>query len=133
VNGSRYRGSVLLSPRFRWPVFFLLLLGVSILARLVRSPWLAVAILVAVAILYVAALARMALRSQAAASPPQAPRNVTPIEPRVTAPRVVIVEGPTSPGDDLESKLRTLDRLRDDGLVTDEEYEAKRASLIADL
>ena len=133
MNRSRYRGSVLLSPRFRWPIFFVLLLGVSILARLVRSPALAIAIVVAVAILYVAALARITLRSQAAAPPPQAPRNVTPIEPRVTAPPVVIVEGTASPGDDLDSKLRTLERLRGDGLVSDEEYEAKRASLIADL
>ena len=133
MNGSRYRDGVLLSPRFRWPVFFALLLGVSILARLVRSPWLAVAILVAVAILYVAALARIALRSGAPAPPPEAPRNVTPIEPRVAAPPVVIVEGTARPADDLEERLRTLDRLRGDGLVTDEEYEAKRASLIADL
>jgi hypothetical protein len=71
------------------------------------------------------------------------PRNVTPAEPQIGAAAasiaanrpapVVVVEGTASPGDDLESKLRTLDRLRGDGLVTDEEYEAKRASLIADL
>ena len=32
----------------------------------------------------------------------------------------------------LESKLEALDRLRASGMVTDEEYEAKRAQLIAD-
>jgi hypothetical protein len=45
---------------------------------------------------------------------------------------VVVIE-PTGPGaETLEAKLLTLDRLRDDGRLTEAEYEAKRAQLIAD-
>jgi hypothetical protein len=78
--------------------------------------------------------------------PPPDPRNVTPPEPpittssrssstigpRPTSPHVVVIE-PTDPGaETLEAKLLTLDRLRDDGRLTEAEYEAKRAQLIAD-
>jgi hypothetical protein len=80
--------------------------------------------------------------------PPPEPRNVTPPEPPVStrsasssgstigprpaAPPVVVIE-PTGPAaETLEAKLLTLDRLRDDGHLTDAEYEAKRAQLIAD-
>lgn len=71
-------------------------------------------------------------------------KNVTPHEPALSAgatssaesvavsgPSVIVVEPPDTT-DRLASKLKALDRLRADGLVTDEEYEAKRASLIAD-
>jgi hypothetical protein len=80
--------------------------------------------------------------------PPPDPRNVTPPEspistgsmsgssstigPRPAARPVVVIE-PTEPSaETLEAKLLTLDRLRDDGRLTDLEYEAKRAQLIAD-
>jgi hypothetical protein len=78
--------------------------------------------------------------------PPPDPRNVTPPEPpittssrssstigpRPTSPHVVVIE-PTGPAaETLEAKLHTLDRLRDDGRLTEAEYEAKRAQLIAD-
>jgi hypothetical protein len=54
------------------------------------------------------------------------------IGPRAAARPVVIIE-PTGPSaETLEAKLLTLDRLRDDGRLTDAEYEAKRAQLIAD-
>jgi hypothetical protein len=46
-------------------------------------------------------------------------------------PTVIVVEQPDG-GHRLAAKLEALDRLRADGLVTDEEYEAKRAKLIAD-
>jgi len=83
-------------------------------------------------------------------TPPPDPRNVTPPEPpistrsgsssgssstigpRPASPPVVVIE-PTGPAaETLEAKLLTLDRLREDGRLTDAEYEAKRAQLIAD-
>jgi hypothetical protein len=76
--------------------------------------------------------------------PPPEPRNVTPPESptstssnstigrRPASPPVVVIE-PTGPAaETLEAKLLTLDRLREDGRLTDAEYEAKRAQLIAD-
>jgi hypothetical protein len=80
-------------------------------------------------------------RSRPAAPPPD-PRNVTPADPAAsssstigprTAPAPVVVIEPAAGTDEtLEAKLATLDRLRDDGRLTDLEYEAKRAQLIAD-
>ena len=81
-------------------------------------------------------------------APPPDPRNVTPPEPpistrssarsgstigpRPATPPVVVIE-PTGPAaETLEAKLLTLDRLREGGRLTDAEYEAKRAQLIAD-
>jgi putative oligomerization/nucleic acid binding protein len=49
-----------------------------------------------------------------------------------TPPPSVIVVDPPDATEQLESKLQALDRLRASGLVTDDEYEAKRAKLIAD-
>jgi hypothetical protein len=72
--------------------------------------------------------------------PSLGPRNVTPPEasapngppvtPRPASHPVVVVE--PMPAETLETKLATLDRLRDDGRLTDAEYDAKRAQLIAD-
>ena len=69
------------------------------------------------------------------------PRNVTPIEPTIAPgatiepinrpPEVIVIE-PGDDGDRLEAKLQALDRLRANGLVTEAEYEAKRARLIAE-
>jgi hypothetical protein len=74
-------------------------------------------------------------------APSLGPRNVTPPEasnptsPPITrrpaSPPVVILD-PAPAAETLETKLATLDRLRDDGRLTDSEYEAKRAQLIAD-
>jgi len=74
-------------------------------------------------------------------APSLGPRNVTPPEASIpkgppTTPRppshpIVVVE-PAPAAETLETKLATLDRLRDDGRLTDAEYEAKRAQLIAD-
>jgi hypothetical protein len=71
-------------------------------------------------------------------------RNVTPDDPRLGqpdgagggnpaggSPTVVVVE-PEPPIDTLEAKLQVLDRLRANGLVSEAEYEAKRARLIAE-
>jgi hypothetical protein len=73
-----------------------------------------------------------------------ATKNVTPQEgwlppgarptggsPAAPAPSVIVVDPPDDTAR-LESKLEALDRLRASGLVTDDEYEAKRAKLIAD-
>ena len=74
-------------------------------------------------------------------APSLGPRNVTPPEASIpkgppTTPRppshpIVVVE-PAPAAETLETKLATLDRLRDDARLTDAEYEAKRAQLIAD-
>jgi hypothetical protein len=84
--------------------------------------------------------------------PPPDPRNVTPPEPpistrstsssssgwgstigpRPASPPVVVIEPGGSAAETLEAKLLTLDRLRGEGRLTDAEYEAKRAQLIAD-
>lgn len=68
-------------------------------------------------------------------------RNVTPVDPRLGgagetgraegSPTVVVVE-PEVRLDALEAKLQVLDRLRANGLVSEAEYEAKRARLIAE-
>lgn len=50
---------------------------------------------------------------------------------RTPAPSVIIVE-PQDGTERLEAKLEALDRLRATGAVTEAEYEAKRAQLIAD-
>jgi len=68
-------------------------------------------------------------------------RNVTPREealpPGIAArpsqdPTVVVVEAAERPSDDLAARLQALDRLKANGLVTESEYEAKRAQVIAD-
>jgi hypothetical protein len=71
-------------------------------------------------------------------------KNVTPREPALPpgaadAPESVAAKGPSviviDPADASErlaAKLQALDGLRADGLVSDDEYEAKRAQLIAD-
>ena len=71
-----------------------------------------------------------------------APRNVTPDEPAIPpgpaiapaarVPEIVVVEAGEDATARLEEKLQALDRLRANGLVSDAEYEAKRAKLIAE-
>ena len=61
--------------------------------------------------------------------PPAASPTVRPAA--TPAPSVIVVDPPDAT-ERLESKLEALDRLRASGLVTDDEYEAKRAKLIAD-
>ena len=80
--------------------------------------------------------------SRSAAGPPP-PRDVTPREPAIAsgssitprpdpAPVVIVEPAPGIAIETLEAKLATLDRLHDDGRLSDAEYEAKRAQLIAD-
>ncbi len=70
-----------------------------------------------------------------------APKDVTPREERVAVPDASTIAPPARPPvivvdpapiDELEHRLETLERLRTNGLLTDEEYEAKRAQAIAD-
>lgn len=75
--------------------------------------------------------------------PRPSPKDVTPREPHIAAsgggaiksaarPPVIVVDAPSAPVDDLEQRLRSLERLRTNGLLTEEEYEAKRARVIAE-
>jgi hypothetical protein len=127
-----------------WLVVALIVVGLAV-AREARSfgpiGLLAPILIVVVTVIIVPSWLR---RSPPSAAPP-APRDVTPreaadasssIAARPGPAPVVIIERPTAvlerPEATLASKLATLDRLRDDGRLTDTEYEAKRAQLIAD-
>jgi putative oligomerization/nucleic acid binding protein len=124
--------------RASWLLFFAFLIGSLVLLRFVRSPWLAVVLLVAfVGIRLLLAVAATRWTREPA---PRPTKNVTPVEPALPegrliapdrpGPEVVVVD-PEPPLDELEAKLAVLERLRANGLVTEAEYEAKRSSLIA--
>jgi hypothetical protein len=128
------------SSRATWLVigFGLALLVGSRFVRISPSIWLVLSAVVVVLVLIVGRQFGAGSVSGFRRTPP---RNVTPdeptiapgatIEPIARPPEVIVVE----PGDDaerLEAKLQALDRLRANGLVTEAEYEAKRALLIAE-
>lgn len=52
---------------------------------------------------------------------------------RQSGARVVIRDGAVSKGDNVEERLATLRRLRDSGLITADDYEAKKAEILAGL
>jgi hypothetical protein len=120
---------------------------VVVVARLSRSLGPAGLILTIVLVILLIRLARdlLQLRSRQSGDGRQrATKDVTPQEGRLApgaaatrasggspAPSVIVVEPPDGT-ERLEAKLEALDRLRATGLVTDDEYEAKRAQLIAD-
>lgn len=124
----------------RRPLFGLwLLVGIVFVAWIVTRFWRGfavfglMALIVPLAVLLILLGVTRAMSSRGRSSiaddwPP--PRNVTPAEP------TNIEAAPSTPhegtGETLEGKLRALDRLRADGLVSDAEYEAKRAQLISD-
>jgi hypothetical protein len=137
-----------MSPRSwnrAWLVVALIVVGLAV-AREARSfgvfgivgPLVAVVVVVII----VGAVAPSWLRPTRPPATPAAPRDVTPrepqietgatIAPRAAAPVVVIDPAGEPPIETLESKLATLERLRDDGRLSGAEYEAKRAQLIAD-
>jgi putative oligomerization/nucleic acid binding protein len=102
-------------------------------------------VLVVVALILLRNLVDAVRASSAGPDRRQAPtKNVTPHEPALppgegsseesTAGRVpsVIVIDPPDRSEQLAAKLQALDGLRADGLVSDDEYETKRAQLIAD-
>jgi hypothetical protein len=134
----RYRGDVRNPVRTSWLLFFAFLIGSGILLRLVRSPWLAAIVIVAFVLAWLALT--IVARTRSPSEPPRpAVKDVTPIEPKLPAgaisppdPAGVVIVGPETPMDDLTARLEALERLRARGLVTDAEYEAKRAQLIAD-
>jgi hypothetical protein len=128
-----------------WLVIALIVIGLAV-AREARTfglfGILGPVIAVAAVLLIVRAVAPSWIRPPRPSAPPPVPRDVTPHEPVVTpgstiSPRptpapVVVIEPAADAGETLETKLATLDRLRQDGRLTDVEYEAKRAQLIAD-
>jgi len=127
-----------------WLVVALIVVGLAV-AREARSfgavGMLAPILIIVVVVVIVGAIAPAWLRPWRPSAPPPPPRDVTPREPTVgpsptiarrpaSAP-VVVIESAAS-DETLEAKLATLDRLRSGGRLTDAEYEAKRAQLIAD-
>ena len=129
-----------------------LLLGLAVLAvlvsRLARGLGPAGIVLTFILVMVLIGLARELLRARSRPSGLDrwraATKNVTPHEPALPGdatptpgsveargPSVIVVE-PSDGTDRLGAKLEALDRLRADGLVSDDEYEAKRAQLIAD-
>jgi hypothetical protein len=130
-----------------WLLFGLAVLAVLV-SRLSRSLGSVGIILTVVLVIVVAALVREHLRSRSRPTGPNrsraATKNVTPHEPALQpgavpsqgsvvgpTPSVIIVDTPDGT-ERLATRLQALDRLRADGLVTEEEYESKRAQLIAD-
>jgi uncharacterized membrane protein YdbT with pleckstrin-like domain len=75
-----------------------------------------------------AAVRESAVQAQARAA--VAPEPVPP-PPAVTQPIPQAPPGPPAPS--VEDKLRSLAKLRDDGIISPEEFEAKKASLLAEL
>ena len=130
-----------------WLLIVLAMLAVVVL-RLSRALGPAGLILTIVLIVLLIRLARDLLRfrfgpkapeRQAAVTKDVTPREgwlrpgaaPTPVSAKPPAPSVIVVER-SAVTETLESKLQALDGLRATGLVTDDEYEAKRAQLIAD-
>jgi hypothetical protein len=125
-------------------LLFALVLALVVGSRVVRLslPWwlliASIVLLVAVAI----GVGRAFGGGVASAVRQPPPRNVTPEEPTIAAgagpvpatrtPEIVVVEPTEDATARLEAKLQALDRLRANGLVSDAEYEAKRARLIAE-
>lgn len=125
-----------------WLVFLVLLLASTLLLRAIRMPWLGAVVIIAFALFWLAWNVAAARRS-APAPWLRTTKNVTPDEPRLPAghggapaegrsgPEVIVVEAEPPVGE-LEAKLQALERLRVNGLLTDAEYEAKRAQVIAE-
>lgn len=125
-----------------WLVFLVLLLASTLALRAIRMPWLAAVVVIAFALFWLAWNVAAARRSGPTPRL-RTTKNVTPDEPRLAAgdggapadarsgPGVILVEAEPPVGE-LEAKLQALERLRANGLLTDAEYEAKRAQLIAE-
>ena len=129
-----------------WPI-----VGIAVslvVSRVGRPLGLIGSVLLIVLVMVVIGVAWEVVRSRLLTRRPYQPlattKNVTPHEPALPAgefapevsaapraPSVIVVESPDG-ADLLGARLQALDRLRADGLVTDQEYEAKRAQLIAD-
>jgi hypothetical protein len=132
-------------------IWLLIGIGVSlVVSRVGRPLGLVGGVLAIVLVMVVIGVAWEVVRTRARArgtyQPMATTKNVTPREPALPAgdsrppevsaavswaPSVIVVEPPDG-ADVLGARLQALDRLRADGLVTDQEYEAKRAQLIAD-
>ncbi|HET9456408.1 MAG TPA: SHOCT domain-containing protein [Candidatus Limnocylindrales bacterium] len=123
---------------------FVILFVVGVVAR--SGDTAAIIVTVAITLIAVNALRSWHRAARPGGMPGWRPpmRNVTPADPRLgrpsgaregneigSSPTVVVVE-PEAALDGLEAKLQVLDRLRANGLVSEAEYEAKRARLIAE-
>jgi hypothetical protein len=128
-----------------WLVIALIVVGLAV-AREARTfglvGMLGPVIAVIAVLLIVRAVAPSWIRPSRPSAAPRGPRDVTPPEPLLRpsstiAPRpaqapVIVIDPAIDTVETLESKLATLDRLHDESRLTDAEYEAKRAQLIAD-
>ena len=145
---SRYRDGVRSTSPMLWALIGIAILSL-LLARATRSYGTIGIIVTVVVALLLITLARNLLTSRSRPSGfdrwRATTKNVTPHEPALPpgvgpapgsdgaapTPSVIVVE-PPDVTDRLSARLQALDRLRADGLVTADEYEAKRAQLIAD-
>ena len=146
---SRYRDAVRSTSPMLWALIGIAVLSL-LLARASRSYGTIGIIVTVVVALLLITLARNLLMGRSRPSGFDrwrgTTKNVTPHEPALPpgaptspgsdaaagpAPSVIVVE-PPDVTDRLSARLQALDRLRADGLVTADEYEAKRAQLIAD-
>lgn len=95
-------------------------------ASVVRADWLALPLSAA------AAAAAPAVAAPAAAAPTAAPAPAA--APAAAAPAVPLLR-PRDPGfaDEVEQRLTTLKRLRDRGLISEEEYQQKRKEILQQL
>jgi hypothetical protein len=146
LAGSGYRDGVRGSSNAIWLLVGLVVVGL-IVARLSRSFGAVGIVVTIVLVILVVSLARalwLGGRRPGGFGRQNATKNVTPHEPALPpgaepspglaatrGPSVIVIDPPDG-SQLLADKLQALDRLRAEGLVTDQEYEAKRAQLIAD-
>lgn len=123
ARSDRYRGSVRMLAKLRWPLVLVALFVFAIIERFVRSPSLAIIAVVAFGFLYAAGLIWVALRDADRSTPTA---KGAPVEAAVAEASADL------PVEALEAKLGDLDRARASGLLDEAEYESKRAQLIAD-
>jgi len=141
-----YRLGVRASSNTVWLLLALVVVGL-IVARLSRSFGAVGIVVTIVLVILVVSLARAVWLGgprPGGFGRQRATKNVTPHEPALPpgsepspglaatrGPSVIVIDPPDG-RELLADKLQALDRLRAEGLVTDQEYEAKRAQLIAD-
>jgi hypothetical protein len=111
----------------------------TIALRQLRAPTLVSLAVIGIVIVWI--VYSMVSAARAARRPPErhATKNVTPVESALPSGRIaprsdrdVVILDAADPTARLAEKLDALDRLRADGVVSDDEYETKRAQLIAE-
>ena len=149
--GSGYRDGVRNSSPMLWALIGIAVVAV-LAARVSRSFGTIGIIVTVVLVLILIALARSFLGAPRRSGLDRwraATKNVTPHEPALPGGRAARMDAPDAPeavdrppsvivveppdmSEQLTAKLEALDRLKADGVVSEQEYEAKRARLIAD-